>query len=106
MDKQIVVNGNHENNAPWKDRAHEILTNGIFLKNNSISLDFKEKGTLKFHGTDFYWNVKGHNPYFDTIPTDTDVLIVHNPPKGKDAVSFYLQTLTGLTRSHHIQSLI
>ena len=29
---KIIIEGNHEANAPWKDRAYELLSNATFLK--------------------------------------------------------------------------
>lgn len=76
--QKIVVFGNHECNAPWNKRAAEILTNATFLRNEGCTTT----KDMNVFGTDFFWNVSGQNPYFEAIPTKTDVLIAHNPPRG------------------------
>ena len=79
---KIVVNGNHEFKAEWD--AKEILYNATYLRDETISIQVEgKKGELKVHGTDFFHNrIYGVNPAFDAIPSDVDVLIVHNPPLG------------------------
>ncbi|KAI9345195.1 Metallo-dependent phosphatase-like protein [Obelidium mucronatum] len=75
---KIVVNGNHESNAPWKKTVKEIMTNASFLCNESIELE-----GVKIYGTDFYWPSKDSpNPYFDLVSNDVDVLVSHGPPLG------------------------
>lgn len=37
---------------------------------------------VRVFGKDFNWNMKTPNPYDDLIPSNTDILITHNPPKG------------------------
>lgn len=74
---KIVVNGNHESNAPWKNRTSKILSNATFLLNEACEVD-----GVKIFGKDFFWKVKGANPYDELIPPDTDVLICHQPAKG------------------------
>ena len=39
---KIVVNGNHECNAKWKNRAKELLSNGILLVNEALEIDLDE----------------------------------------------------------------
>lgn len=86
---KIVVNGNHESNAPWQDNITNILSNACFLKNNwceypiaSRKLGNEGKQNIKIYGTDFYWPMKTRNPYYDLIPDDVDILISHGPVKG------------------------
>ena len=77
---KIVVNGNHESNAPWKKQTKDILTNAIFLRQEAIVLHRTDASPVKFYGTDFFWPIRdGGNPYFDQIDADTDVLIAHGP---------------------------
>ena len=33
---KVVVEGNHECKAPWKDDTHAILTNATFLRNEAV----------------------------------------------------------------------
>lgn len=75
---KVVIFGNHENNAPWNKLAAEMLTNAVFLRNAGHCLDTG----LQMYGTDFFWSVKGTNPYFDVIPSGIDILIAHNPAHG------------------------
>lgn len=75
---RIVVQGNHEYNAPWKAEAQSILTNATLLQNESISVE-----NLNIFGTGFFWKFKdGRNPYYDLIPANTDVVVAHNPALG------------------------
>ena len=96
----IVVNGNHESNATWKHETHSILSNAIFLKNETTRIDVvvKKAGgttiteesttnvhTVTVHGTEFYWSMRYDDeprPEYDAIPNNTQILIAHNPPKG------------------------
>mmetsp|Transcript_113920 Transcript_113920/g.179327 ORF Transcript_113920/g.179327 Transcript_113920/m.179327 type:complete len:224 (+) Transcript_113920:39-710(+) len=74
---KIIVEGNHENNAPWKARARDILSNGTFLRNEAVDVD-----GVRIFGKGFFWNMKSKNPYDDLIPSGTDIIIAHNPAKG------------------------
>ena len=75
---RIVVQGNHEFNAPWKVEAQSILSNATLLQNESISVE-----NLNIFGTGFFWKFKGgRNPYYDLIPADTDIVVAHNPAQG------------------------
>ena len=74
---KIVVEGNHEFNAPWKQRTAQILSNANFLRNEALEVD-----GVRFFGKGFFWNMRSKNPYDDLIPKDTDVLIAHNPARG------------------------
>ena len=85
----IVVNGNHENNAPWKDKTATLLSNATWLKNETKYFDVvrenAEPVSLKVHGTEFYWSMRYDDvrvPEYDAIPDDTQIIIAHNPPKG------------------------
>lgn len=80
---KIVINGNHESNAPWKRETKSLLSNAIFLVEESLTLQIREK-EIKIYGSNFYWPMREqtHNPYYDMIPDDTDILVVHGPPKG------------------------
>lgn len=75
---RIVVQGNHECNAPWKVEAQSILSNATLLQNELITVE-----NLNIFGTGFFWNFKvGRNPYYDLIPAETDILVAHNPAQG------------------------
>jgi Icc-related predicted phosphoesterase len=73
---KVVVEGNHEVNAPWKARTHELLTNATFLRNEAVTC-----AGVRFLGKGFFWNMKTPNPHDDLCPPDTDILIAHNPCK-------------------------
>eukprot|EP01126_Amoeba_proteus_P048010 TRINITY_DN5525_c0_g1_i1.p1 TRINITY_DN5525_c0_g1~~TRINITY_DN5525_c0_g1_i1.p1 ORF type:complete len:187 (-),score=27.99 TRINITY_DN5525_c0_g1_i1:298-858(-) len=75
---KIVVNGNHEANASWKNKVETILSNAIFLKQRSIIVQ-----DLCIFGTQFFWpTVEGENPYLEEIPKDVEILICHGPVAG------------------------
>jgi len=84
---KLVVNGNHENNAPWKKQVRDVLSNCMFLKNQCVTIQIpsnkkRNKVTpLKIYGTDFFWPMRSKNPYYDNIPDDVDILICHGPCK-------------------------
>ena len=40
---KIVVNGNHESNAPWKKDVRSILSNAVFLRNEAFELDIGDE---------------------------------------------------------------
>lgn len=95
---KIVVNGNHENNAPWQSRARALLSNAVFLKNEAVQIprlrldgapctlqDEEEgEGALTVFGTDFFWPMQAghHNPHYDSIPSAVQVLVTHGPVQG------------------------
>eukprot|EP00298_Acanthocystis_sp_HF-20_P010092 c18669_g1_i1.p1 GENE.c18669_g1_i1~~c18669_g1_i1.p1 ORF type:complete len:238 (-),score=92.71 c18669_g1_i1:87-755(-) len=74
---KIVVNGNHENNASFKNKTPTILSGATFLKQSET----KVEGLVIF-GTEFFWPCPTGNPYFTQIPENTDILICHAPVKG------------------------
>lgn len=74
---KIVVEGNHEHNAPWKARTAEMLSNATFLRNEALEVD-----GVKIFGKGFFWNMRSKNPYDDLIPQGTDIIIAHNPARG------------------------
>lgn len=85
----FVVNGNHENNAPWTNNTAHLLSNATWLKNKTacvtVTRDKDEPVQLRIHGTEFYWSMRYDDvrvPEYDAIPDTTNILIVHNPPKG------------------------
>ncbi|KAI0294630.1 Metallo-dependent phosphatase-like protein [Multifurca ochricompacta] len=82
---KIVVEGNHEVNVSWmpKEGVSKYLTNAQFLRNDSIEIktDIDDRNKpLKIYGSRFYWKCRGRNPYYDLIPQDADIVVVHNPP--------------------------
>jgi len=74
---KIVVNGNHENNAPWQGKVVELLTNACFLKHTSVMLS-----GLHIYGTDFCWPMRSESPLYALIPKGVDIVIAHGPVKG------------------------
>jgi predicted phosphodiesterase len=76
---KIVVNGNHENNADWKERTSDILTHATFLRQGSVEVE-----GLKIFGCEFFWPVAkgGVNAYYSQIPDDASVIITHGPVAG------------------------
>lgn len=89
---KIVVNGNHENNAPWKHSTRALLSNAVFLRDEGIRIPRSrtdgapcaEEDALTVYGTEFFWPMKdgAPNPHYDAIPADTQVLITHGPVAG------------------------
>lgn len=80
---KIVINGNHENNAPWKGEVREILSNATVLIGASYEVHWNGH-RVKFYGTDFFWPMANgaSNPNFKDIDGDTDVLLCHGPVMG------------------------
>jgi predicted phosphodiesterase len=97
---KFVVNGNHEQNAPWKVVAKNVLSNAKLLIDESVDIslplnqhgDVGEDGAtdghyhskiLRIHGMDFNWPVLyGTDPRFDKIDDQVDILISHCPAEG------------------------
>ena len=97
---KIVVNGNHECNAKWKNRAKELLSNGVLLLNDVLEIDLNELklesndkkesrnggNILRIYGMQFYWpTLDGNNPYHAKVydfPKAIDILITHTPVEG------------------------
>eukprot|EP00854_Cymbomonas_tetramitiformis_P017349 gene17349-20646_t len=81
---KVVVNGNHESNANWKREVETILSNATFLRQSGITITSPGSSSVNIFGTEFFWPMgKGsHNPYFDQIPRDVDILVCHGPAKG------------------------
>lgn len=74
---KIIVEGNHEYNAPWKGKIASLLSNATFLRNEATICD-----GVRIHGKGFFWNMRTPNPYDELIHKETDVLIAHNPVRG------------------------
>lgn len=74
---KIVIEGNHEYNAPWKAKTADLLTNAIFLKNSVVTV-----ANVSIYGKGFFWNMRTKNPYDDLIPEGTHVVVAHNPCRG------------------------
>ncbi len=85
---KIVIAGNHDwlfQTNPFLARS--IITNAIYLEDSSVVV-----GGLKFYGSpwqptfyDWAFNLNRGLPILEKwkmIPSDTDVLITHGPPKG------------------------
>ena len=41
---KIVVNGNHEQNAPWQHRIEEVLSNATILRDSMVTLSHRVEG--------------------------------------------------------------
>jgi len=80
---KIVVNGNHEYNAPWKEETIALVCNAThYLRQSGCSIALSSGEELKIFGTEFMWPCKGVNPYYQQIPEDSDVIITHGPVSG------------------------
>ena len=96
---KLVVFGNHEYNASWKDNATRILSNAILLRDNAVTLEVHafsrtsghgsttaaqlQPQQLRVHGTNFCWPMRSRNPIYDQIGGDAiDVLVAHGPVAG------------------------
>ena len=97
---KIVVNGNHEVNAKYKNRAKELLSNGTLLVNEALEIDLNEltlesndrkesrdgDNMLRIYGMQFYWpTLDGNNPYHAKVydfPKAIDILVTHTPVEG------------------------
>lgn len=92
--KKIYVAGNHDTSVERRmwTREHFDMAGIIYLENEEVVID-----GIKFYGTPHTptfgnWAFmkarhKLHNAW-EAIPDDTDVLIVHGPPKGVRDLSF------------------
>ncbi len=85
---KIVIAGNHDfcfEKDPVASRAE--LTNGIYLQDEAVEI-----GGIRFYGSpwqpwffDWAFNLQRGaeiRAKWDLIPSDTDVLITHGPPRG------------------------
>ena len=80
FEHKVVVVGNHEcSNLRPPTKFKEAITNATFLWQQSHTIKH-----WKIFGTSFFWPFREEdtNPYFDQIPLDTNILVVHGPPKG------------------------
>ncbi len=82
--------------APWQDKAEDIICNATFLKNREVTLRVQrnigaEANTaatssntvdVRVFGTDFFWPMTTPNPYFALILPGIDILVSHGPCKG------------------------
>lgn len=84
---KILIAGNHDTAIERKLVNPKEYTELIFLDHESITIEgikfFGSQFTPTF-GTDWAYNVARHklDQYWIDIPTDTDILITHGPPKG------------------------
>ena len=80
---KIVVNGNHESNAPWKNEVKKIVSNATYLIGESHTIEWNGR-SVKFYGTNFFWPMKDddENPHFKQIDEDVDILVAHGPVDG------------------------
>ena len=91
--------------APWQPKSHEIISNGIFLKNRDVSLRVRRREysspaspqeprvatgcppaaefvDVRVFGTDFFWPMTSPNPHYALMPAGLEVVISHGPCKG------------------------
>mmetsp|Transcript_4600 Transcript_4600/g.6292 ORF Transcript_4600/g.6292 Transcript_4600/m.6292 type:complete len:238 (-) Transcript_4600:56-769(-) len=78
---KIVVNGNHESNATWSNKAEEMLHNAKFLLNSQITVGVRNVN-VRIHGTQFFWPMNSANPYYDKISDPVDIFVCHGPVAG------------------------
>jgi len=78
---KVAILGNHECNAEWHKRAHEIFSNAILLRDTTVTLKHKE-AVLTLHGTNFAWPMRSRNPNYDAISDGVDILLAHGPAQG------------------------
>ncbi len=84
FEHKIVINGNHESNAPWRNKVEEIVCNATYLKQKHHVLKRKDGSEVKIFGTDFFWPcVDGNNPHYDEIEDDVSIIVSHGPAKGQ-----------------------
>ena len=81
---KFVVNGNHEQNAPWgKNNAQKVISNAKYLIQQKTTLEFihNEKAVkLSIFGAEFSWPCRGvPNPNYQSIGKDVDIIICHDP---------------------------
>eukprot|EP01062_Namystynia_karyoxenos_P023160 TRINITY_DN18908_c0_g1_i1.p1 TRINITY_DN18908_c0_g1~~TRINITY_DN18908_c0_g1_i1.p1 ORF type:complete len:244 (+),score=56.62 TRINITY_DN18908_c0_g1_i1:88-819(+) len=89
---KVVVNGNHEQNAPWVAQAPDIFRAHTFLSQGSAVCDCTGQGPgrprklVRVYGTRFCWPMAAGapNPYFDMIQESdqVDILVAHGPAAG------------------------
>jgi predicted phosphohydrolase len=105
---KIVIAGNHDSFCDPRSRRPEDVGKQIdwkelhYLQHSSITLTFAEQGNRKLHfygapqipqcgGEDFAFQYRrSDDAWSGTIPTETDVLITHTPPR------FHLDLPAGL----------
>lgn len=85
---KIVAFGNHEEAAPWRSRAHELLSNATLLVAGEarIPRPSGDGPDLRVYATDFNWptDPRGpRNPRLAHIPEGVDVLVSHYPARGE-----------------------
>ncbi len=80
---KIVVNGNHEANAPWKANVKQIVSNALVLIDESVSIECRNGELVHIHGCNFSWPIKhGRSPFMDKVSLETNILITHGPAQG------------------------
>ncbi|KAG2394265.1 hypothetical protein C9374_004029 [Naegleria lovaniensis] len=90
---KIVIFGNHDigfNGISPEFVQNNVLTNAIYLQDQSVIIKYKGKQLLKIYGTPwtssrnmgFSMNRKDIEQKWNDIPNDIDVLVTHLPPFG------------------------
>ena len=85
---KVIIAGNHDFMFDRKAKeAEKLITNAHYLKNSAIEIE-----GIRIWGSPitpwFYdWAFNRHRGaiirhYWEMIPTDTDILLTHGPPKG------------------------
>jgi calcineurin-like phosphoesterase family protein len=82
---KILVNGNHEKNAPWKQETARLAKEAgvIFLRDEAVTLELNGR-PVRVWGTEFMWAIDLSSPSspYDAIPAGTDIIVSHGPAKG------------------------
>ncbi|KAK3944892.1 calcineurin-like phosphoesterase [Diplogelasinospora grovesii] len=97
---KVVISGNHDTyfdtSCRWSNDEKRVLDfKGIhYLENSGVQLEFKKAGgerRLNVYGSGWvpkcgpvhfaFQYDRSKNPWKDTIPEETDVLVTHTPPK-------------------------
>lgn len=85
--RKYICAGNHDWNAFLeRETAVSILTNGIYVQDEAVTIDgykfYFSPFTQEFCGWAFMLPEDKLKEKWDQIPEDTDVLVTHGPPYG------------------------
>lgn len=107
---KIVVAGNHD--TLFEQRpvyAQALLTNAIYLQDSGTVIEgikiWGSPWTPEFNGWAFMKPDEQLKEYWDKIPSDTDLLITHGPPKGILDVNIEGQECGSKTLRNRLESL-
>lgn len=84
---KVLIAGNHDTSIEAKlVRPKEDFKNIIYLEHESINIEginiFGSPYTPSFGNWAFMKSRGRLSPYWEQIPSNTDILVVHGPPKG------------------------